>query len=151
MHPEEHLHARFKLLSGVGEKTLPGRSFNAWNLNPVNLIAKCLLASSEGGGGCTGVLGKRWFEPCGFHRGRWERSGLCLTPRMTCSSVLQEIPWQAVPAKGWDWPWQPKGRRAIERWGREHTATARRVAEHEVCFMSLCQNYLPTGRLSPDK
>lgn len=126
------------------EVSMPG------NFNPLNLVAECLLASSEGDGNCTGVLRKCQFQPRGFHCGRWEQSGLCLTFRMTYSSVLQEIPWQAAPARGWEWQRQPKGRRAIERWGREHTATAWRVTEHEVCFMSLCQNYLPMGWLSPD-
>lgn len=100
------------------EVSMPG------NLNPLNLVAEGLLASSEEGGNCIRVLRKCWFWPSGFQHSRWEHSGLCLTLRMTYSSVPQEIPWQAVPARGWEWQRQPKGRRAIERWDREHTATA---------------------------
>lgn len=82
-----------------------------------------LIASSEEGDDCKSFK-EYWVWPNSFHHSRWEHSGLCMTFRMTYSSVPQEIPWQAVPARVWEWQRQPKGRRAIERWGREYTVTA---------------------------
>lgn len=93
------------------------------NFNLLNLFAEGLLVSSEKCGDCIRVSRKCWFWPSVFHCSR-EHSRLYLTCRMTYPSVVQEIPWQAVPARGWEWQQQPKRRRVIERWGREYSATA---------------------------